>query len=127
MVRYSVIPDKLDTEFRYSAAHGVDTQNLLLGTGAPAAGQFPDVSSWWQRFDAVATYTFDKGQVAALGWKGEVKAKLHYAWERNAVANWQIDTLAPLGNTGMPASVFLGYNNPNYNVHLLGASLAFKW
>ena len=129
MVRYSVIPDKLDTEFRYSAARGVDTQNLLLntGTGVPAAGQFPEVNSWWQRFDAVATYTFDKSQVAALGWKGEVKAKLHYAWERNAVANWQIDTLAPLGNTGMPASVFLGYNNPNYNVHLLGASLAFKW
>ena len=34
------------------------------------------------------TYTFDKEQLAQMGWKGEVKAKLHYAWERNSVANW---------------------------------------
>jgi len=127
MVRYNVIPDKLDTEFRYTASHGVDTQNLLFSPLPANFQQFPDVTSWYQRFDAVATYTFDKSQVAALGWKGEVKAKLHYAWERNAVANWQQDTLAPFGNTGLPTLIFLAYDNPNYNVHLLAASLAFKW
>ncbi len=44
--------------------------------GAPAVGQFPAVTTWFQRLDATATYTFDKEAVALLGWKGEVKAKL---------------------------------------------------
>ncbi|HXZ21292.1 MAG TPA: MtrB/PioB family decaheme-associated outer membrane protein [Pseudolabrys sp.] len=130
LLRYNVIPDKFDTEFRYTASHGVDTQNLLVGNiagGVPANGQFPDVTSWWQRFDAVATYTFDRSLVAALGWKGEVKAKLHYAWERSSVANWAQDPLMPFGNTGNPNLIYMAYDNPNYNVHLLSASLAFKW
>jgi hypothetical protein len=131
-LRHTIIPDKFDTEFRYTASHGVDTQNLFVNNvagGVPSTGQFPDVTTWWQRFDAIATYTFDKSQVAALGWKGEVKAKLHYAWERNAVNNWAQDPLMPLGNpTGSNAAViYMAYDNPNYNVHLLAASLAFKW
>lgn len=131
-LRYTVIPDKLDTEFRYTASHGVDTQNLFVGNvvgGVPTSGQFPDVSTWWQRFDAVATYTFDKSQVAALGWKGEVKAKLHYAWERNSANNWQQDPVMPINNpTGSnDAVIYMAYANPNYNVHLLAASLGFKW
>ena len=128
VVRWAAVPDKLDTEFRYTASHGVDQQRLVLATGAnPSGGQFPDVTSWFQRFDATATYTFDKSQVAALGWKGEVKAKLHYIWESNSVANWQQDPLMPIGNTGLPTLIFMAYDNPNYNVQLLTASLLFKW
>jgi MtrB/PioB family decaheme-associated outer membrane protein len=131
-VRHAIIPDKLDTEFRYTASHAVGTQNLLVGNvagGVPTTGQFPDVTNWWQRFDAIATYTFDKSQVAALGWKGEVKAKLHYAWERNSAANWQQDSVMPLNNqTGSnDAVIYMAYANPNYNVHLLAASIGFKW
>jgi MtrB/PioB family decaheme-associated outer membrane protein len=128
LLRYAVIPDKLDTELRYTASHGVDNQRLLFATGAtPIGGQFPDVKTWYQRLDAVATYTFDQAQVTALGWKGEVKAKLRYAWERNSVNNWQQDPLTPFGNTGEPQVVYLAYDNPNYNVHMLAASLAFTW
>ena len=77
--------------------------------------------------DLVVNGTFDKAQLAALNGKGEVKAKLHYAWERNSVDNWQQDPLAPFGNTGEPQIVYLAYYNPNYNVHLMAASLAFTW
>ena len=128
VVRYTAIPDKLDTELRYTASQGVDNQRLLFITGAnPNGGQFPDVTTWFQRLDATATYTFDKAQVAALGWKGEVKAKLRYAWERNSVNNWQQNPLMPTGNTGEPTLIYMAYDNPNYNVHLMAASLAFTW
>ena len=62
------------------------------------------------------------------GLKGVVKAKLHYAWERNAVNNWQNDPLAPTSNVGKSTLIYMAYNNPNYNVHfLLAASLAYTW
>jgi MtrB/PioB family decaheme-associated outer membrane protein len=137
LARYAAIPDKLDTELRYTAARGVDRVNFLqpngtnpvCGTGTPAGTncQFPDVTTWFQRLDAVAIYKFDKNQVGFLDGKGQLKAKLHYVWERNAVANWQQDTLAPIGNVGEPTLVYLAYNNPNYNVHQLIASLAYTW
>jgi MtrB/PioB family decaheme-associated outer membrane protein len=137
LAKYAAIPDKLDLELRYTASHGVDNQNLLFATGAnPAcptgvpAGtncQFPNVTTWFQRLDATAVYTFDKFAVAQAGLKGVVKAKLRYAWERNSVANWQNDPLAPFGNVGEPILIYLAQDNPNYNVHMLMASLAYTW
>ena len=126
VLRYAAIPDKLDTELRYTASQGVDRQHVLRVTSATPVG-FPDVTTWYQRLDATATYTFDKSQLAALGWKGIVKAKLHYAWERNAVNNWAQDPLMPTGNPGEPTLIYTAYDNPNYNVHLLAASLSFTW
>ena len=137
VARYAAIPDTLDLTLRYTASHGVDHQQLLFATGAnPAcptgvpAGtncQFPDITTWFRRLDAEAVYTFDKTVVAQAGLKGVVKAKLHYVWESNSVANWQNDSLAPFGNVGEPSLIYLASNNPNYNVHLLMASLAYTW
>ena len=92
-----------------------------------AGGQFPDYTTWFQRLDATAVYTFDKAAVAQAGLTGVVKAKLHYAWERNSVANWQNDPLAPFSPTVSAAGIWLAQDNPNYNVHLLSASLAYTW
>jgi hypothetical protein len=47
-------------------------------------------------------------------------------WERNSVDNWQNDSVAPY-NTWATNALFMAYNNPNYNVHMLMASLAFTW
>ena len=130
-VRYAAIPDKLNLSLRYSASHGIDSMQLNLQTGAtPAGGQFPDATTWFQRLDAEAAYKFDKEQVAAVGWKGDIVAKLHYAWESNSVANWQNDPLAPYNSPALAsgaAAIFMAYDNPNYNVHMLMASLGFKW
>jgi MtrB/PioB family decaheme-associated outer membrane protein len=143
--RYAAIPDKLDLGLLYTASHGVDHQLLDL-TGVvsaaqavaspscptPPAGacQFPDDTTWFQRLEATAVYTFDKAAVAQAGLTGVVKAKLRYVWERNSVANWQNDPVAPY-NIPIYASganaIFLASNNPNYNVHLLSASLAYTW
>jgi MtrB/PioB family decaheme-associated outer membrane protein len=126
--RFTAIPNKLDFDLRYTTARGVDQQRLNLATGAaPANGQFPDDTTWFQRFDAVSTYKFDPAQVAQLGWKGDVKAKLRYTWERNSVSNWQNDPLAPYSPVVSTQGIWLASNNPNYNVHLLMASLAYTW
>jgi MtrB/PioB family decaheme-associated outer membrane protein len=129
---YAAIPDKLDLDFRYTASHGLENQQLVLNTatGIPGLGQFPDNSTWFQRLDASATYRFDPAVVAQSGGKGQLKAKLRYVWERNSVANWQYDWLAPYNNpgaTGQQNGMYLVGDNPNYNVHLLSASLIYSW
>jgi len=127
-VRYAAIPDKLNFDVRYALSRGVDHQLLNLGNGAnPTGGQFPDDTTWFQRLDAITSYKFDKELVTQLGWKGDVTAKLHYAWERNSVSNWQNDTLAPYSPTVNTTAIWMAYDNPNYEVHMLMASLAFSW
>ena len=61
-----------------------------------------------------------------MGWKGDLKAKLHYAWERNAEDNWGNDPLTPytLVSNG---TLWMGWDNPNYSVHMLMASLIASW
>jgi MtrB/PioB family decaheme-associated outer membrane protein len=128
LARYAAIPDKLDLDLRYTLSRGVDNQRLNLYSGAsPANGQFPDDSTWFQRLDASAIYTFDKNPVASFGGNGVVKAKLRYVWERNSVANWQNDSLAPYGNVGQLNLQYVAGDNPNYNVHLMMVSLAYSW
>ncbi len=139
-LRYAAIPNKLDFEFRYTESLAVDAQRLLLGTAAnggnptcPATQapvtncQFPDVTTAFQRLEATAIYTFDHDLVSRLGLKGQVKAKLRYAWERNAVTNWQNDPLAPYSPIVTTQGIWLASDNPNYNVHLLMGSLAYAW
>jgi hypothetical protein len=58
---------------------------------------------------------------------GQVKARLRYAWERNAVTNWQNDPLAPFSPIVTTQGIWLASNNPNYNVQLLAGSLTYAW
>jgi MtrB/PioB family decaheme-associated outer membrane protein len=127
---YEAIPDKLDIGLRYTLSNGLDNMKLTLGNGKdPAGGQFPDVTTYFQRFDAIVTYKFDKSLLARTGFKGNVLAKLHYAWEYNSENNWQNDTVAPYNPTWANAqnAIFMAYDNPNYNVSLLELSLVVKW
>jgi MtrB/PioB family decaheme-associated outer membrane protein len=136
-VRYAAIPNKLDLDFRYTASLAIDSQQLLLGNNTnpvcPATMpvgsncQFPDVRTSFQRLEAIAVYKFDQDLVSQLGLKGQVRAKLRYAWERNAVTNWQNDPLAPYSPIVTTQGIWLASNNPNYNVQLLAASLAYAW
>ena len=129
VLRWAAITSKLDTELRYTVSRGVDTVNLTPAPTAASGGQFPEYTTWFQRLDAVVTYTFDKSWVNQLGWQGEVKAKLHYLWESNSVSNWQNDPLAPYDPTLASGTyaLFMALDNPNYNVQMLMASLEFKW
>jgi MtrB/PioB family decaheme-associated outer membrane protein len=133
VLRHEAIPNRLDTELRYTASRGTDSVNLFLGNGTNPTGcvvsnpmtcQFPDMTTWYQRADATATYKFDKEQVARMGWTGDVKAKLRYTWERNSVG-WYASDWFPVGYS---TTVFvMGWDNPNYDVHMMAAALAFTW
>jgi MtrB/PioB family decaheme-associated outer membrane protein len=132
VMNYAAIPDKLDFDLRYTISDGVDEQVLV--TAAPSSacgncqGQFPNNTTLFERFDATATYKFAPVMVSQMGFKGNVKAKLRYTWERNSVSNWQNDPLAPFTNIpGLTNGIWLASENPNYNVHMIAASLITTW
>jgi hypothetical protein len=84
----------------------------------------------WQRFDASAKYHFDRDWIHSMGWKGDVYAKLLYAWERNSMGNWQIDMMTNYmqqisASTGY--MTWMAFDNPNYNVHMLAGAIGFSW
>jgi MtrB/PioB family decaheme-associated outer membrane protein len=133
-VNWGAIPEKLDFRFSYTVSLSNDSQPLNSNAGAtPTAatgGQFPDVTGQWSRFEALAKYTFDKAWVRSMGFNGEAFAKLRYVWERNSVNNFDQDIMQAymnplINNTGF--MTWMAYDNPNYNVHLIGASLGVKW
>jgi MtrB/PioB family decaheme-associated outer membrane protein len=131
----TLIPNKLDFRMSYTLSASTNSQPLIFADGTiPAAatgGQYPDVKTNFQRVEAQAKYRFDDDLVRGLGFKGEVFAKLRYAYERNSVQNWQNDALQSYlyssTFTGAGYMTWLAQNNPNYNVQLIAASLAVKW
>jgi len=137
-VNIAAIPNKLDFKFSYTYTQAVEKWDVTpvapvtcpaLNSGA--ACEVPDVTNHFHRFDAVAKYTFDQDAMRKLGWTGDkVFAKLRYIYERNNLTNWASGGMVPyMFGTDPDASrsIFLAYNNPNYNVHLIAASLGFKW
>jgi MtrB/PioB family decaheme-associated outer membrane protein len=131
-VNHTVIPNRLDLKFNYSISRSVDHQPLTVtaGTALTSANQFPDVTGTFQRFDANALYTFDQDLVRRMGWNGTVTARLRYSWERNAVNNWNDNQMSSYMYAVAPTTQYMtwmAYDNPNYNVHMVSASLGFKW
>jgi MtrB/PioB family decaheme-associated outer membrane protein len=139
---FQAIPDKLDFDLRYTVSLSNSSQPVYYDDGQIPGGpghqpgqglQYPNARSTWQRLEAIAKYRFDKETVQQIGWKGDITAKLRYAWERNSVDNWQNDMMQTYMYTATaPGSSYgyanwLAYDNPNYNVQLIMASLAFKW
>jgi len=134
-VDQTLIPNKLDMKLSYTYSQGDNSQPLYFANGttptAATGGQYPPVTSNFQRVEAQGRYRFDDDLVRRLGFQGDVFAKLRYAYERNSVQNWQTDTMQTYMYS--PAFTTVGYmtwlaqNNPNYNVHLLAASLVMKW
>jgi MtrB/PioB family decaheme-associated outer membrane protein len=136
VANWAAVPDQLDLTVRYTISQGVDQQRLL--TAAPntfgattlcnnCQGSFPDVTTLLRRLDATAIYKFDPTWVAQMGWTGDVKLKLRYTWESNSVANWANDLLAPFTPAISGTALWLGYNNPNYNVQMIAGSFITTW
>jgi MtrB/PioB family decaheme-associated outer membrane protein len=139
----NLIPNKLDLRLGYTVSFATTSQPLYFANGtiptAATGGQYPDMKDTFQRFEATAKYNIDEDFVRRMGWNGKVVAKLGYAYERNSVANWQLDDLMPYTGGAPYCSnaagttfscgfmLWLANDNPNYNVHQLVASLTFKW
>jgi hypothetical protein len=131
VANWAAIPDQLNLTVRYTVSKGTDQQKLL--TAAPDAacsacqGAFPDVTTLLRRLDATAIYKFDRLWLAQIGWIGDLKAKVRYTWESNSVANWQNDLLLPFTTAVSASALWLGYNNPNYNVQMIAGSFISSW
>jgi MtrB/PioB family decaheme-associated outer membrane protein len=142
-VNYAVIPQRFDVGLNYTASLGKNSSPLFMqnGTGPVISnnfgnniqgGQFPDVTTTFQRLEANAKYIVDPDLVHRLGWSGAVSLKLRYAWERNSVTNWNTDTMQPymyqvLNQSQVAYYQALASNNPNYNVHMIGGTVAWAW
>jgi hypothetical protein len=133
-VNHTVIPNKFDIRASYTASSAVDHQPWNNPGGSIAAPlQFPDVKSLFQRFDVTGIYTVDPDFVHRMGWNGTVKAKLRYVWERNSVANWANDMMAPYmysgaaGFNNLGYMTWMAYNNPNYDAQMISGSIVVGW
>jgi MtrB/PioB family decaheme-associated outer membrane protein len=132
VANWAAIPNELDLTLRYTVSKGVVQQGLSTAASNASAcvncqGAFPDVTTLFSRLDATAVYKFDPAWVAQMGWVGDVKLKLRYTWESNSVANWQNDLLAPFTPAISANALWLGYNNPNYNVQMIAGSFITTW
>ena len=133
-INHEIIPDTLDVTLTYAYVSANNTQPLIFANGsgpsAATGGQYPEVNSAYQRLEAMTKYTFDEDLVRRIGWRGKVFARLRYVWEHNSVQNWQNDVMqtyifSVTNSAGY--MTWMAWDNPNYNVHRIGASIAFAW
>ncbi len=131
---FVILPGKWDLKVAYTWMHanGSMSQSPNLPTnGTAPLFLFPDQTTTLNRVDVQSKYKIDPDLMRHVGFNGETFVKLRYLWENNDVSDWAADNwnyqYLINGDTGVNKNLFLGWNNPNYNVHLLMASLGFKW
>jgi Putative outer membrane beta-barrel porin, MtrB/PioB len=134
-VNYAFIPQRLEVGLNYTLAEGRNSSPLIFqnGTGPVAPTlQFPNVNTGYQRLEFMAKYVVDPDAVRNAGIKGDISFRFRYAWERNTVSNWNNDYMMPymfqvLNQQQVAYYQALAWDNPNYNVHLVGATVAYAW
>ena len=150
-VNWVVVPSRFEVGVNYTASFAKNSSPIHYGNGSLSdatattvasansisntGGQFPDVTTKFQRLEANAKYTIDPEVTKARGIPGEISLKLRYAWERNDVNNWQNDEMQPY--IYLQSSAFaqnqnafyqaMAGNNPNYNVHMLAGTVNWAW
>jgi MtrB/PioB family decaheme-associated outer membrane protein len=106
-----------------------------VGSAAPLGTQFPDERNRFQRLNLIAKYYFDRDVVRRMGLI-DLAAKVRYTWQYNHNSNWATDNFSPyspspvdggVDTTNGGRSLFLAYNNPNYNAQIVALSLAARW
>jgi hypothetical protein len=131
---FVILPGKWDVKVAYTWMHatGSMSQSPNLPTnGTAPLFLFPDQTTTLNRVDVQSKYKLDPDLMRHVGFNGETFVKLRYLWENNDVSDWAADNwnyqFLINGDTGVNKNLFLGWNNPNYNVHLLMASVGLKW
>jgi MtrB/PioB family decaheme-associated outer membrane protein len=132
-----VIPATLDLKLTFSRSVGYEDWDTSLfvwqfppTTTYNLSGTFPRNYTKINRFDAQGKYKLDPYWVRSMGWQGDVYAKVRYMWEKVDISNWQNDVVQPytqLLNSANKGYILMDWFNPNYNVQLVGLSLAATW
>jgi hypothetical protein len=146
---WKAIPGKLDLKADFLVALSNEANNTTpcsstaasatncngIGSAAPLGVQFPDERNRFQRLNLIAKYYFDPDLVRRMGLI-DLAAKLRYTWQYNHNTNWATDNFSPyspspvdggVDTTNAGRSLFLAYNNPNYNAQIIALSLAARW
>lgn len=124
-IKANLVPHKLDLILSgaYSYALGRVEQYNPNATGSAVfaanpnaqAMRFPSFEDAFTRVDASLEWHLMKS----------LTARFFYAFERFTQSNWQTDQLTPsLQNVG---AIFLGADVKNYNAHILGATLRYRF
>ncbi|MFO1115371.1 MAG: MtrB/PioB family decaheme-associated outer membrane protein [Beijerinckiaceae bacterium] len=126
-----IIP-RLNMKASYTLAKGTASQALpfVSGLTLPSFINYPNMQTMYQQADFGLKYTFADDWLKSMGLAGKMSAGLNYTWQRNIVNNWQAETLNYMWNanlTGVGYMAFMGWYNPNYNIHRLAASVSYKW
>jgi MtrB/PioB family decaheme-associated outer membrane protein len=125
-----LVPDKLSLKLAYTLMYAKGALDGNPTTGS-SFRSFPDQTQINNRLDVQAKYKIDPTYMQQLGFKGETYVKLRWLWEKNEVSDWAASNWNYMylfnGDTSQTKNIFLGWNNPNYNVQLLMASVGFKW
>ena len=142
-MNYAFIPQRFELGLNYTLSMGKNSSPLIFqnGTG-PVAHDRPANKFAFQPVPGCEHHVpaaggeceihGRSGLVHSLGWTGAVSLRLRYAWERNSVTNWNNDLMQPyMYQTLMQSQVAyyqaMAGNNPNYNVHMLGGTVAWAW
>lgn len=113
-IDWSVIEDKfnLKLDFTYSQAKTQYTQ-AAFGTLTPPI-QLPDVDTDWLNLSLTGDYKI----------KENMTARFRYMYEHMSTDDFTLDDVNPLTVTNM---LLLGNQSPQYNAHLFGISLIYKY
>jgi MtrB/PioB family decaheme-associated outer membrane protein len=125
---FILIPDKWNIKLAYTL---MLANGAISGSPTNRAANFPDQTQTLNRVDVQSRYKVDPSFMRQFGFKGETYVKLRYLWEHNDVSDWAAVNWNYMylfnGDATNNKSIQLGWNNPNYNVQLMMASLAFTW
>jgi MtrB/PioB family decaheme-associated outer membrane protein len=126
---FVIIPKTWDIKLAYTLV--LSTASIGAPPANPVTGSFPDQNQTTNRVDVQSKYRIDPGYLQQVGFNGEAYFKLRYLWEHNEVSDWAAVNWNYMylfnGDATTNKNLSLGWNNPNYNVQLLMASLALKW
>jgi hypothetical protein len=126
---FIIIPKKFDIKATYT--HVFATARINGGTSDVTV--WPEAETRFHRLDVEGKYILDQDFTRRLGWVNETYVKLRYLFERNDVTdysavNWNYYQLFNgYSNATAAKSIYLGWDNPNYDVHLVALSFGAKW
>ncbi|MDE2362193.1 MAG: MtrB/PioB family outer membrane beta-barrel protein [Hyphomicrobiales bacterium] len=131
----SLIPNRLKFEANYTKSLGHASQIMPFPQATTAAGlatfwNYPNTDTDFQRVETKVKYTFEDSWLKGMGLTGKMSATLGYTFEKNKDYNYQMETLNyaySVANTSAYLMNFMGWYNPNYTVHRIGAALNYKW
>jgi hypothetical protein len=110
---WTVIKDRFDLNFDYTYSFATTEYDFRQNPGVTSA-PLPDLKTRLQSVGVLGTYNFQK----------DIALKLGYRFEMYQTFDWAVDNIT---FTNVPGILGLGQISPDYTVHVVSATVAFKF